>query len=322
MNWEIFRVEVKGNVRFGFIDPETGRSLTVPKFLYATPFEDGTATVFLEDKNGDQVAAYLLPDGSFLGNCFYEDVIPFKFGVGLVKLNGRWGMISKSCSYLVFPAYDKLEWIDEFSLIEATLGGKVGILSKNGKLIHDTVYDGTDCVNDECFTLRTLEGKCAYLKEDGSFLIEDWFDFPAEFIDGIAIVEKNSRIGILSKEGKMILPCEYGIVSTKYVDPLISCRKNNKWGYFNIEKNEWLFTPQFDNAEPFDGDEIARIGIYDDLRGWRYGYIRKDGSYFADPIYLEAAEWEEGDLIRVIREDGLRGHLDKNGTFVPKKKHP
>lgn len=72
---------------------------------------------------------------------------------------------------------------------------------------------------------------------------------------------------------------------------------------------QYLYTDEF----YFSWDTIARY-IGDN---GRYGYLNKDGSLITEPIFLEAAEFQDGSA-RVCQEEGKIYYIDENATRITK----
>lgn len=72
---------------------------------------------------------------------------------------------------------------------------------------------------------------------------------------------------------------------------------------------QYLYTDEF----YFSWDTIARY-IGDN---GRYGYLNKDGSLITEPIFLEAAEFQDG-TARVCQEEGKFYYINENATRITK----
>ena len=70
---------------------------------------------------------------------------------------------------------------------------------------------------------------------------------------------------------------------------------------------QYLYTNEF----YFSWDTIARY-IGDN---GRYGYLNKDGSLLTEPIFIEAAQFQDG-TARVSQEDGKIYYIDENATRI------
>jgi len=97
-----------------------------------------------------------------------------------------------------------------------------------------------------------------------------------DFKNGIAIVQKNNKCGIIDKKGNQLSPLLY------------------------------------DHVDKFDNDQcgLARVS-----RAKKWGFINKTGKEIIPCIYQKANFFREG-LALVTKENGTSGYLDAKGKVI------
>lgn len=91
--------------KWGIADKE-GTRLTAPLYLAVSKAGEGLLPV--KTKNG---WSFLTPAGheAFPHEAAFSDVTPFSFGLAGVKVKGKWGLIDKTGTYVMRPAYEDLD---------------------------------------------------------------------------------------------------------------------------------------------------------------------------------------------------------------------
>ncbi len=91
--------------KWGIADKD-GTRLTAPLYLAVSKAGEGLLPV--KTKNG---WSFLTPTGheAFLHGDTFSDVTPFSSGLAGVKVKGKWGLIDKTGTYVMHPAYEDLD---------------------------------------------------------------------------------------------------------------------------------------------------------------------------------------------------------------------
>ena len=84
---------------------------------------------------------------------------------------------------------------------------------------------------------------------------------------------------------------------------------NGKYGFINTS-GDFTATPQFDEAESFDGKYPALVKI-----GTKYGYVDNSGKYLVNPQFDEAEPFNSIGRA-VVKADGKYGVIDPSGKYT------
>ena len=108
------------------------------------------------------------------------------------------------------------------------------------------------------------------------------YDFERKLANGLTIVEKNDKYGILNKKGKIVIPAKYDFIhfnvenTFEMKDSVGTIQKDGKVGLVNSKGK--IIVP----LKKYDRLDIYNIGTYYVVRkqngDYKYGLIHKDGT--------------------------------------------
>ncbi len=102
-------------------------------------------------------------------------------------------------------------------------------------------------------------------------------------------VSKKGKVGLLSSDDQLIVPCKYDYVTEPSVDGFSAVRLGNKWGVVDRSgRYSMPLTEKFERIFPFY-ENYARVLI----KG-RYGFIDTKGNVYVSPQYPDAGNASEG----------------------------
>ena len=141
--------------------------------------------------------------------------------------------------------------------------------------------------------------------------------------DGFALVQLGSKVGLIDKSGKEVVPCKYdringttiiynnAYLSVYFVDGFVGVLLDGKWGYVAQDGNE--ITPmKYDEIRPFC-DSMASV-VYDRKRG----YIDTSGKEVIPCRYDGAGDFDNG--IASVQTGNKWIYIDKQGNEYATKK--
>ncbi len=121
-----------------------------------------------------------------------------------------------------------------------------------------------------------------------------------------AIFDEDYSIAIADAEGSTVLPYEYAkkLTIADGILPIFS--ENGGWGYYSLEKKDFIVPCGYENAYAFS----EGLGLLYD--GEYYLFVDTEGNTVIEGLY-EAVPFSDG-LARVMSEEGL-GYINKNGRM-------
>jgi len=284
-----------------------GTNLTVNQYQIG-PYQNGFYT--LKTANG----AFFTD--STLSTVFprnFEEVYPFQSGgYAVVQENGLQGIINQEGQWIIRPYIDRLQVVNQHYFIFED-NGEWGTVNANGIELFKTSPE----------VKRTLRA------------------------DGLLLLERNGKVGLVNKWGSQILPIAYDSVSAIVGDRLVKVYQKGKMAYMDTEA---YIPPQFNAFEgleiigpPSEGlfpvkfmgncgfvDYRGRIRIsnqYTDVKpfseglapfklGSKWGYMDVVEHFIIQPEFEEPGDFLNG--LAIVTKEGKKGVIDpREKAWIP-----
>ncbi|WP_458407570.1 WG repeat-containing protein [Anaerotignum sp.] len=226
----------------GYID-KTGKIVIPQKFFGTDDFSEGLAVASIQEPSTSRpqtLCGYIDKTGNWVIEPKYWNAFDFKDGIARVSLNGRYGYIDKEGNEIVKPRY---YWAGDFHDGKAFVqerDGRVFLIDTTGKQLKQI----TDAQRVNSYADGILRQTVTASVAPGNVKSVDlYFDENEQ----ISYREAQLRAGL--SEGLAAMQEE----------------ETGKYGYVN-EAGEWIITPAFDAAEPFeDGYAVVANETEDDV---------------------------------------------------------
>lgn len=306
---------------YGFIDCE-GKWAIPPKFLWASSFESGVASVAVEtedprdpglrmiDRSGTDLGVdnrttngVRLPPGY---SYYRRHKDEFKEGLAAVvePTSDEWpkgrtpfpngiGYANQSGEIVIPPKFTTGAPFCE-GLAIVGVGGRVG---------------GPGCVID----LRNA--RYGVINRAGEFVIPPEFTRLFRLDKSRFSFSRSTSAGIIDSTGKIIsdeegcsrLSCiEDGMISATFHED----KDEKKDGYFDASSGKLVIDPKFDFGWDFSEDRAIVVMETD----WKHGFIDKSGEIVINPKFDHAESFKHG--LAIVKIDDKVGCIDKFGNFV------
>lgn len=241
--------------KLGFIDT-LGNMIIQPNYdVTWTYFKDGICDVEL---NGKKLT--INTKGEIIENT--KDKVVKKELLIFQDKNKKYGLENNDKSIVVEGKYDELKKAGE-GFFKFKSGEKWGFLNSNGEEIIPALYDNieTGFINGNIWVIKNE--RVGQIDSTGKTKI-DFIYQDAKFItnQGLTVVKKDDKFGILDSVGNILVPVEYTYIE-KYIlknQKLIYFKKDGKYGYFNLD-GKVAIQAIYDDADSFvDGVAKVKIG--------------------------------------------------------------
>ncbi len=270
----------KGNRLFGIVNIH-GEKIVKPQFDYIGDLKNDRLVVGEDDKFG-----YIKPQGEMIIEPQYQLASSFdEEGLATVEKNGKHGIIDKQGDYEIEPKYQRISDSPEQDKYIVTLDDEQGVIDQDGETVLEIDYD-------------RIHRHHSHESEDSS-----------EYL----LVSDDDNMGLYTMSGEMILDLKYqdiGLTS----QGVVSVEREDKWGFFDLDKEKMIAEPQFDQVSPFHYDR-ARVEVND-----QWGYIDLDGDQVIEPQFDSAQDFQGG-VARIIKEHQM-GYIDTDGYYVYQPPEP
>ena len=160
-----------------------------------------------------------------------------------------------------------------------------------------------------------------YKTEDGNIIFNN-LEQQLSFVDGIAVIVKEGKFGLVNLKGQYIVEPIYDYISElhdgMYAFFIQDITGFVKIGYFN-NKGEVAVEPfpadlQLNSGYSYDYNFYNGIAMYRQPKTYKYGYIDKTGKFIIEPIYEWAGPFK-GKLAPVTKGNKY-GYINTSGTLV------
>lgn len=246
-------VAFQKDLRYGFLDPETGEVVIEPQYHFAECFDEGIAPVVIDNKR--VIFINRQNEKAFEGEFDYSfSVLPGyeKLGWKVVNDDAKVGILDRNGAWVIKPEYQDLD----FNLMEGFLGvmqnDKWGVLNAAGELHYPIAYDNILAnENRDGFILQN-EGLCREedlnhrivrpfiydVAKELSYKTSNEYDSEeevscSELLSDFASFSINDKQGVFNRRtGEVILPALYDNIYLISAD-LIEAYTDGYWQTFD-----------------------------------------------------------------------------------------
>lgn len=163
---------------------------------------------------------YLGLDGTSRLPAAYESADIFLGGVGVVSINGKYGVIDERGNWIVKPSYDAIYVNSIDSILTVRRGNANGFLRLNGQPLTPVKYYSVDGFNWGVARVFQVTSHPQAVNKKGKELIPVTHFFEGQTHHGFmkVIDRKTEKAGVIDSTGKFFLPCNYDdlIIESEY----------------------------------------------------------------------------------------------------------
>ena len=228
----------------------------------------------------------------------YDKVYSNVEGMSLVLKNNLYGYIDQYGQEIVKPQYIKAGSFSEgLAIVQAgRLPGKAfkwGVIDKNGNVVIDFIYQQ----------------------------VGQWY---GSFEGGLVSATLPEGIGLIDRQGKMVIPFKYGsIFPFRNGMAMVSAKQGGlKYGFVDRSGKE-IVAPAYHKTEDFSegmavvGKEVRVTSSFSSDEGdVLYGYVDISGAEVIPLSYVYAGKFSDG--MASVKKDGQRFFINKKNEVVLK----
>ncbi len=243
----------------------------------------------LLDERGRRITAPAADDFHLVGN----DRAFFRQGE-------KWGLMATAGEVLIEATYDDVGGFEKhglFGVARRRMRGLVDIVTGREVLptTHERVvswHEVVRCIDGGTNSFYTRSGSVLVSEEAGITNVTDaWLMY-----DGYGVIEGKTGAGVISKDGRIVLPMRYERAGFPSED-LVPVQVGGKWGYVDL-RGRPVVMPRFADAGSFS-EGVAFVRVDD-----AYGFIDHRGEFVIAPKYAAAGYSLNGLLPVAVRREG------------------
>lgn len=235
----------------------------------------------------------------------YLEISPFTNGYAAVRTGRKWGIIDSTGAEITSPVYDAVATFSE-GMCGVKQSLYWGFVNTSGTLVVPCNYTGAGSFLRNAAPVRTRTG-WALINKEGKEITKPNFSLIEQV--GTAPVfsfRKDGATGLLSTEGKVILPAKYAKVKDIGMNR-IAFLEGLRWGIMDT-LGVVLERAIFDKVGVFS-EGMCPVAL-----GSTWGYIGENGRYRIKPVFRTAAPFGDGLAYVVTFSDGS-GFIDTLGKM-------
>ena len=275
------------------------------------------------DKNGNVIINFEFED--LYGYYFLENMI-------VAKKDGKCGYIDKNGNVIINFEYDRLGFFSE-GLISARKEDKIGFIDKEENIVidfqYDYIYDKEHFVHlsylwdmpqfKEDVALVFKDDSAFYIGKSGNTAIDFEVAFnivDEDFKNGILVAQKNEKLGIVNKDGKVIVDFIYDQIQIfSGLTVLLLVKLGDKWGAIDKTGNT-IIDFEFDDFLNFDSNYDNVIDEYIIAeKDNKYGCIDKTGKTLIEFKYDSLRETANDNLLLATNNQKI-GFINLEGKTI------
>lgn len=257
---------------------EEGKLIAPMVYSWIIQSDDHPFLVLKRQKSGEKESAiYADTLGMKIGELTFDDAELFESGMGMVKVNGKYGAVNEKMEFCIPPQFDHLQRA-QFGLLLAEKERKYGVINPEGKLIIPCKYKKCMILGSKCFAVTLKTGKVGYLNDQNQWAIPPVYDNHIKSVEGMIgseksfLVSKNGKLGMIGMKGQILVPFQYEEINEAEYDPThfygIMVKKEGKYGLIDRNGKE-ITTPIYDAySYDFDGHGTCQFVL-----------VKKDGQW-------------------------------------------
>lgn len=304
--------------KWGFVN-EKGKTKIKMKYDKVEPFSQGLSCVM-----NDGFYGYINEEGDLVTGIMYEAASScFRTATDQVlaccRKDGKYGLLSNDGSvYLDFQNTD-LQIVNYAYALATDGAGKVNVVTLEARPL-STAYDEVSIVEGTDFAIAKRGGKSYFIDRKGKEVKDLCFDEAEDMEEGVVLVSKNGKYGVLDKCLNMIVPCNYtnaGFDKGCY-------QIGNNWDGFGIVSQGKVVVPADSKKTvlvPFQ-----ESAAYQNDNG-KFNLVRYDGTFIFENMdgvgnydeeeFLYYADYGKGKLVYDYENDRYGMAFGKDVNWLP-----
>ena len=180
-------------------------------------------------------------------------------------------------------------------------------IDTRGNFISEEVFDNHRSAEfQDGIAVVCKEGKYGIIDTSGKWVIEPQFDGLSSFQDGIAIAHKDGKCGYVDRSGAYVIPAAFDY-AWEFREGLAAVGDGNLVGFID-RTGQIVVEPQFEEVQDFH-EGMAAVMV-----NGKWGFIDCTGKVVVEPIYHEVSRFNRG--IAQVRMWGKFGYVRKDGSFL------
>lgn len=288
---------------------KNGEIVSYGKQLY---FAEGIAAV--RRSSGDKYnlySGYMTIDGQYLSELKWSDALPFESGRGIVKMNGRYGVVDTTGEYVTTPQWDEIQSATD-GIFLVKRDGNYGYIDMNGNTVSPAQWNYAYPFSDS-LALVWKNGYYGYIDTNGNTAIDFVYDEAQPFKDSFAFVKQYGAWKCIDTKGETVFEIDErvnAIHGSAKENRILVSGSDAKYGYIDQNGNI-VIDMTWGNASETFSEGLAYVSKYSDSSG--SCFINENGDIVINDAGSRISSFSNGVAI-IYRYNYYL--IDKAGTTI------
>lgn len=247
--------------------------------------------------------------------------LSFKDVLYPINLQNNWGLMNQRGQIVVYPRFEWTDYSFE-GISRVVVNGKTGYV--RGTVRDDAdpdtffippQFDYADRFSNGVAVVQKKE-KWGMIDKSGKLLVPMRYQGILRMQDGFAVVQQADRCGYVNRAGKLKIPFQFKQARSFHNGFAAVQLANNRWGF--IDKRGKVVWQESQGMIRQLGDmheQYARVQVQT-ANGDRWGYLSKAFRLSIKTIYEDARDFHNG--LAAVKLGGKWGFIDQRGKWVIK----
>lgn len=305
VNTESNSVWVKKGDLWGIFSANPPKMLLAPQFISFVNISSETSIVRL----GDSLGVLNHSNATYNIKPVLSDAIRYDKKRIAINKGGQWGLITEFGGTAIETIYDTIIW-KRTGLVQVKKGNFYGLMSYKGDTLTEIKYDYIGDFVENFPAPAKLKGKWGYVTNFGKNAIVPQYEVASSFFQGLAIVQKAGKSGLIDRTNKVILPLKYdSLVKPAGLGSYLA-KEGNTWEFIGYNGSPLGSGSKYEYIESADTTGLTRI-----REKGKYGFfnvaLRKSE---LPATYDNAIGFYKS--LAIVMQNGVWGVINVSGTPV------
>lgn len=254
VNTESNSVWIKKDGLWGIFSANPPKMLMPPQFISIVNISSETSIVRL----GDSLGVLNHSNATYTIKPCLSDAIRYDKKRIAINKGGHWGLITEFGGTAIEPIYDTIIW-KRTGLVQVSKGTLSGLMSYKGDTLTEIKYEAIGNFVENFPAPVKLKGKWGYVTNFGKNAIAPQYEAASSFFQGLAIVQKAGKMGLIDRSNKIILPLQYdSLVKPTGLNAYLG-KQDNTWEFIGYTGVPLGSNAKFDYIAAADTNSLTRV---------------------------------------------------------------
>ncbi len=254
---------------------------------------------------------YVTCSGDVVIPATYTIAHEFQEGLAAVRIEDAWGYIDTSGNLVIPAVYEQaFDFSEGLAFVFKKNGSKRGVIDHNGKWVIEPKFSIGIRFSEGVAIIDDYPTPRMYIDRSGKPVIQktDLYTPGGDFHEGLAVFEKDGKVGFIDKFGQIRIPAQYDDSRGIFSEGVVAVRTGSKVKFIDVQGQD-AFPGTYDHAEWFS-EGLAAV-----IKDEYWGFIDKKGELVIPAKFMMVSAFKNGISFAYL-PDGKVGCINRQGVFL------